>query len=550
MTIDQPKVPFRVIALQRDEATNLYQAVISFRKIEKGKGRIIVNASTLDDKKQLRASLKDAGALFSRVESENDDAFKRLNRDWERAKRWLRAACTGWSVGRTGFVLPYCALGDHPKYDRVLPPAIEEFKNIGRTKNIALWRQTVAKPAQFSSRIALSLCAVFAAPLLRLLDLQGFGVFLSGPSKTGKTTGLLAAASGIGFKSEEDVPNFNSSKGGLPELFEAFNDLAIPIDERASQDGSTAYQHSEMERLAFLSAGGRSRRRSRHSQQRSEQKSFRAIVLANGEESLGRLAALTGTPRLTGAAVRFVDLPACRAGNTDIYDLAPKGMKGAARETWRRKINGDLRSAYSASYGDALFRFTKRLLKAPTKAEADARKLSSDFVLRAVEAGDGDDLAHLAMLFGALYAGGILAVRLGVLPWSERFVLKVVLRCYKDARDAMQTVATVKREGLTIVGKHTSKLRKRRTKFKPSDRHFFDKEKNELVVRADAFCAWLRNKQQAALVLEELHSRMALGIERATKPIPNTVEWAETQRRWPDGSRPRSIALRVDRLRG
>ena len=61
------------------------------------------------------------------------------------------------------------------------------------------WQELVAKPSRKSSRLRLSIAAALAAPFLRLLGLDSFGINWFSDTSDGKTLCLIVAASVAGL---------------------------------------------------------------------------------------------------------------------------------------------------------------------------------------------------------------------------------------------------------------------------------------------------------------------------------------------------------------
>jgi hypothetical protein len=65
-----------------------------------------------------------------------------------------------------------------------------------------------------------------------------------------------------------------------------------------------------------------------------------------------------------------------------------------------------------------------------------------------------------------------------------------------------------------------------------------------LTVRADAFKGWFNDPRQPRLVLDHLRKKGCLAKPASPKKGQGIV-WAESQPQWPDGTRPRSIVIKL-----
>lgn len=109
------------------------------------------------------------------------------------AARLRKVERLGWHGG--AYVLPDQVIGA-PQGERIAFQPPGDFEHAFRAAgSLEGWREEIAAPCAGNSRLALSLCMGFAAPLLALLEEEGGGVHLRGGSSLGKTTALNVAAS-------------------------------------------------------------------------------------------------------------------------------------------------------------------------------------------------------------------------------------------------------------------------------------------------------------------------------------------------------------------
>lgn len=149
-----------------------------------------------------------------------------------------RAANTGWRDGNTNFV-SHRFVAPETVEGSIIPP---ECRLVGASGQLTMsgtaegWSDLV-RVAQHSTAMIVALAAVFAAPLLALLNRPSFALVLFGPSRIGKSFTQLVAASAIGFGREEDLPSLNASQPGLLAAALGFNDHMLPINEVGTAQG-------------------------------------------------------------------------------------------------------------------------------------------------------------------------------------------------------------------------------------------------------------------------------------------------------------------------
>jgi Domain of unknown function (DUF927) len=556
------KSPYlKLVAIAEDEATREFVAVIDFRDINGQIRRLEQPKSSLRKIDYLKEALDNAGAQLPTNNRDARNAIKALAISANNAERWKYAAAVGWYDGHRAFVLPDRINGKARCNAVLLPPRRhnnhQQFKLLkkGSHKN---WLRSVAEPARYSSSMVLGICMALAAPLLDFLDFHSFGVLLSGPSKTGKSTALVIAGSVIGIAREEDLPNFRTTDAAFGELPVAFNDMLMPINELGLFKGSSRERHERLRDLAYGFAEGRGTTYSKFVTQVDGncRDRWRSVGFATGEVTIDHVALAVGETRSMGESIRWSDLIGTLRGTADIFDRCPKTVSAEDRTHWARQKCHSLRQAAADNYGVAFEHYITQVIKNRRKISAEVRPLIEEFVQAVVDPVDEPAVQHLASCFGLIRAGGILGARFGTLPYSEKFVGRCIKRCYRAARRGLRTETELLRSGLSrlqaklqssTVLKPTGQKQPRADALKTAD-GFIDQSGSapRVTIRAEKFKKWYDDPRQPALVLRWLRSKNALpGRPALPAKSANAIVWAETQPLWPDGSRPRSIVIEL-----
>ena len=384
--------------------------------------------------------LDDAGAVLPIIRGKAIELIQSLNLAAQKAPRWKYAGKTGWHNDKhrtfVHFVRVYGESGSecHIKPPLSGPSAHNRKLKIKGTHHD--WMNGVANPAKYSSRMVLAICASLAVPLLHFLDASSFGIHFWTDSKVGKSTLLLAAASVIGFRRESDLLNFRTTDAAFGEVLPAFNDMLAPINELGLLRGTVAEQNQRLRDMAYLLGEGRGITYSKLAklQPNSSGSTFRCIVVSTGEKSISDIYSAAREIQLTGASLRWFDLNATHRGESDIFDLKNGKKTGSARIKWAAEQCRAIRKACRSNPGVALDHFIPSVIAKRRSIKADLLQVVEQFVAEASTEYDDQAIRHLAMCFGIIAAGGVLGVRVGTLPWTERVVWKCVKRCFLVAK--------------------------------------------------------------------------------------------------------------------
>lgn len=543
----------KVLETIEDEATGEFFAVARCRDIHGGVRRVQLPMAELSDLKGAKKVLANAGAYLSDDDEECTTALRALKTQSASAEKRKFAPALGWyGDDFRRFVRPKGVVGKQLNGVKLCPPrqSSAHVSAIGTRGTHSGWKQKVAKPAASSSRMVLGICAAFAAPLLKVVDMSSFAIFLTGDSKTGKSTATLAAGSVIGFGTEEDLPNFRTTDAAFGELPMYFNDSLLPLNEFGLLKGNAKDRRHRQRDLAYGSAEARGVTYSRFVPVEKAGRNIKrhSIIFANGEETSDQIALQAGEMRLAGENTRWIDLPAAATGCPDVFDLSPTFDSSVERSKWYAKQCAAVRRGCKDHRGEAQRHFLKCVIGQRKSIKDELIDLRDKFTELVTKDESDRVVRHLAKNFGHIYAAGIQAVRFGTVPWSEQLVRKCVRRCYLAARREMKTEADLLRRG----------LRRLRARIKGGTinlkgdpvalRHVDGYRRNgiggtTITVRADAFKHWFVDPRQPRLVLEWLRKQGCLPNRPPAPGAGHGIVWAESQPQWPDGTRPRCIVI-------
>jgi hypothetical protein len=545
------KESLQLIAIAEDKATEEFFAVIRFRTVKGHFRTKQFPLAALDDARDLRKELINKGAYFAPDSEDPVSSICALQMAKDQAQHWTYAKTLGWTGDK--FVRAKGVVGKQNQGSLLKPPRVVHpaAKKMGKKGTLSGWCKHVAEPAAQSSRMVTAMCAAFAAPLLKFTDIGTFALYFTGPSKVGKSTLTLAAGSAHGFGTEKALPNFRSTDAALGELPGQFNDHALTLNEFGLLRGNPKERRQRQREFVFGAAEGHGTTYSRFSPAGDAgQNEYRAILIANGEETSDELAMRAGEFRLAGECSRWMDVGAIESCSPDIFDFGPD-LDSKKRAAWFSRTCAKIRRGCRKHHGVASRHFIRNVMKMRKTVRAEALSLRDSFV-KAVADGETDQVVlHMAKNFGHLYAAGVLAVQFKTVPWSEKHVMKCISRSFRAARREIKTEAELLRCSLLKL-KAKAKTRTRRLdedgngqSLKNVDgfRRHEDKDETIVTVRAEALKGWFNDPRQPRLVLEYLRKNGRLACS-GSPGRGQGIKWAESQPMWPDGTRPRSIVIR------
>ncbi len=274
--------------------------------------------------------------------------------------------------------------------------------------------RSVSTIAQFPLLLVL-FYASFTAPLLRFMGVPNFLVDLSGPTGSGKTSGLYAAAAAWGQpdqrKPDAIVKTWDATKVALERYGAMCGDLALYLD-----DTKCAQDPTSVAAAMYLIAAGRGRSRgTTFSIDRTP--SFHTIGLSTGE------APCTTFTRDGGIRGRALTL---------------RGLALGARNAKQAKLARQLKAGAVENFGLAGPAFIRELLSMPVLLERLAGRANS-MAEKYAAMSDAPEADRLAQYMGSIGATAALVDPIFGPRWDWREALEQAwLQAIGEAEDAPQ----------------------------------------------------------------------------------------------------------------
>jgi hypothetical protein len=340
-------------------------------------------------------------------------------------RRYTIVSAPGWYDG--DYVTKDWQVGDTKRYkiDKDSGANLAAFRT--GTGSLTGWKKTVAKVGIHSSVLRLSLAAAFAAPLLRPLNVDSFGLNFFGETSQGKSSVEVAAASASGLITEGGLPGWADTTPAIEQLAVGHRDNILPLDDAADGESREMKIEDKFRQVAYAISRNRPRNLDKKHMKNSNLlvRDYRIIVLSSSELALGTIASNAGKPRKGGERVRLIDVPATFPGSRGIFDGELHGKTSIA-ETAKRV--DQLRLDAELNQGFALRRFLKKFKK-DAKAVTTLKDYMADFEARTTAPVIENADRRILKNFAVIYAAAALAIDYKILPWKKRATLNAIDKC-------------------------------------------------------------------------------------------------------------------------
>lgn len=431
MKSKKPLVELR--ALSEKPANQRSYRLIEFYDCNVGKFRkMLILSSDFLEPRKVYAQLIDQGLQFSA----SDKAIKKIIAPLKKTPEERVKLCE-----RPGYVhinKKLCYLAHNGKiqgkHDGIAPMPYPESKAFYKGKSnkgiLSDWQTQIASSSLNSPYIMLAICSAFAGYCIYFTDVETGGFHLFGESSKGKSTALLVAASIYGSK--DYISDWNITEAALEELAESRNHGLLILDEVSLLDKSGKDAAQKMQKIVYMLGAEGGKQRSSFYQLRKA--IWRLNVLSNGELGLNEQAANGKMQRNNGEKVRFIDIPVDCESNMGIFETVPDGLTPS-------EYAENIKSACRKHYGVAGPKFVEKMLAKGTKyIKKQLKKHMDDFLIYHNISGLNGIEKRIATRFALLYASGVLAIKLGILPFTVSDVMSGISSCYRKATGEQQSL--------------------------------------------------------------------------------------------------------------
>ena len=327
----------------------------------------------------------------------------------------LSSSMPGWT--KNSFVLPYGSFGP----DEVV---FSGDPNIGFGVQ-GNWNFNVGKLCSGNSRLIFAASVAFAAPLMRVVGIEGGGFHFRGLSSKGKTTALQVAASVCGKVATspgEDsyLLNWKSTANSFEEVAQSHNDCVMVIDELGQADAKTVGD------ICYMLANGQGKARMGHTK-----RSWRVMFITSGEVSLAEHMGRAGVETMIGQEVRLLEI-ATDVTEDGLFEDIHSSKTPAA-------FSNRIKTATGSHFGGPLQKFLGHLTSNIEGMDSACRGHMDAFVQAVVPKNATGVVSRAALRFALVAAAGEIATKLKLTGWKKGEASQAAKRCFASWMEHRKT---------------------------------------------------------------------------------------------------------------
>lgn len=369
----------------------------------------------LEDDKEIRRTLRDMGLQMSVTSRPAKDALHTYLEHSTAAEEAISVTRCGW-YDTLVFVLPNDTIGKLPAGKRVfLQTGARNTKGYQQQGDTDAWKRDVGALCVNNTRLILSACCAFAAPLFEPLGQPTEIFHLYGSSSIGKSTALRVGASVYGPPAAR-INTWRTTSNALESIAALHNNQLLCLDEIGESDKAIG------EAIYMLSDGQGKGRMQRDATLRAKLR-WNLLVLSTGEKTLEQHLQDLGQRITAGQDIRMLSIPAEVAPGTAFEELHHNTSGAAFVEA--------LRQGSETSYGAPGRAFLETLVDDRDSLIATLRQRCQDFRAQVCPPDAGGQVRRALEAFAIVAEAGELATERGLTGWATGDARRAIGICFE-----------------------------------------------------------------------------------------------------------------------
>lgn len=324
----------------------------------------------------------------------------------------------GWQGDDTSYMLPF--VNEPRNYyssktkgesglEYILQQKGSTLRILKKKGTLEKWKQTVGEVCRGNHLHSFALLVSLTPPALKLLNEEGGFIHYVGGTSIGKSTILEVAKSVWGF---EKLGSFRATDNSLEGICKNSNDGVMFIDEIGESNSEDLYK------IIYMLANGVTKSRADRNGNAKAATYFTVLAQSTGEMGLEAKLAEKKLQAKGGQLIRMAELDADRGKGLNTFDVL--NINPDSRERFATGVEQAeyLKKHARENCGVIIDSFLKAVVSNVEHYKTMLKEAKLKWLERKLTGDEGVEVARMAKRFSTIFASGIIAVELGIIPHS------------------------------------------------------------------------------------------------------------------------------------
>lgn len=345
----------------------------------------------------------------------------------------------GWQGDNTAYILPFVGeprncyntkqAGEKP-VEYILQQKSATPRILKKKGTLDEWKRTVGEICRGNHLHTFAILASLTAPALKLLNEEGGFFHYVGSTSIGKSTILHVAKSVWGFK---DLGSFRSTDNSLESICKNSNDGAMFLDELGEVNADDLFK------TIYMMANGVTKGRADKNGNAKETSYFKVLVQSTGEIGVEAKLAEKKLQVKGGQLIRMAEIDADRGKDLNTFDVLKINPDTKEPFTSGREQAEFLKTHADLNYGIIIDSFMQKVVADIEDYKEALKKAKVKWLANQLTGDEGVEIARMAKRFSTIFATGVIAVELGIIPHSVAEIDTCVEEVFTSWKDRFGT---------------------------------------------------------------------------------------------------------------
>lgn len=343
----------------------------------------------------------------------------------------------GWQGNNTAYMLPFVGeprncyntkpTGEKP-VEYILQQKTTSPRILKKKGTLDDWKRTVGEVCRGNHLHTFAILVSLAAPALRLLGEEGGFFHYVGSTSIGKSTILHVAKSVWGFK---DLGSFRATDNSLESVCKNSNDGAMFLDEMGEVNADDLFK------IIYMLANGVTKGRADKNGNAKETAHFTVLAQSTGEIGLEAKLAEKKLQVKGGQLIRMAEIDADRGKGLNTFDVLKINPDSDTKErfTSGREQAEFLKTYADQNHGIVVDNFMQKVVADIEDYKTELKKAKTEWLARKLTGDEGVEVARMAKRFSTIFATGVIALELDIIPHSFPEIESCIDEVFKNWLD-------------------------------------------------------------------------------------------------------------------
>ncbi len=338
----------------------------------------------------------------------------------------------GWQADNTTYMLPFIneprncyssKIEDEKSVEYILQQKGAVSRVLKKKGTLAEWKRTVGAVCRGNHLHTFAMLAALTAPILKLFNEEGGFFHYVGATSIGKSTIIQAALSVWG---DEEMGTFRATDNNLEGVCKLANDGAIFLDEMGECDAEA------LSRVVYMVANGVTKGRADRNGNAKATTHFTVLAQSTGEVGIEAKLAEKRIQAKGGQLLRMGELDADRGKGLNTFDVL-----NINPDTGIKFEDGKTQAEYlkihaKENCGLVIDKFLQELVKNIETHKKDLKNFKAEWIASLDITSNQPEIDRMIKRISTVYATGIVAVTMGVLPHTPEEIKDCVDAIFKN----------------------------------------------------------------------------------------------------------------------